>query len=154
MFGGYALFNIISYIQSFFGRESIKKSIAVFCPLALIIVFWYNNPYIKKTYRDRHYFTEYKGGLLALTDYIKTHTSPNDLIMIFDNDWNSEIPYNARRKALMVCWMNENSYFKNANDYELFIMNKNYQFNGERLSKLPADFEACIGDYNVYRRKK
>ncbi|MDR3113107.1 MAG: glycosyltransferase family 39 protein [Endomicrobium sp.] len=155
MFGGYVLYYLISQIQSFFNAESVKKTIAIFCSLALLSIFLYNDPYIKKTFKDAQYFKEYKGKLLTLTGYIKTHSRKSDLIMVFDNDWNSEIPYNAQRKAVMVCWINESSYFKTANDYELFIMNKNSQLKDERIVKLKnIAFEISIGDWDVYRKKK
>ncbi|MDR2425860.1 MAG: hypothetical protein LBD46_01525 [Endomicrobium sp.] len=155
MFGGYILYNIISYIQSFFSAKVFKNFIAIFCPLVMLSVFWYNDPYIKKAFRNETWFKQYKGSLLELTDYIKLNSSKEDLIMVFDNDWNSEIPYNTQRKSLMVCWITEDSYLSAANDYELFIMNKNSQYNNERLEKLTdIIFEVSIGDWNVYRRKK
>lgn len=155
MFGGYFIYNVISYIQSFFSAQAARQAVTIFCSVALLFVFWYKDPYVKRAFRNAQYFKEYKGGLLSLTDYVKTHTGKNDLIMVFDNDWNSEIPYNAQRKALMVCWINENSYSGVADDYELFITNKDSQSDSVILSKLAnIGFETSIGGYNVYRRKK
>lgn len=40
----------------------------------------------------------------ALGDRIRGVTDPNDVIIVFGDDWSSEIPYYARRRAIMVTW--------------------------------------------------
>jgi hypothetical protein len=156
MTGAYAAYNLFSFYANLILPDNILKNVITMAAvIATLFIFWHGDPYIKRTVRDAQYYKEYKGNLLDLAEYIKTNTKKDDLIMVFDNDWNSEIPYNAQRKALMpLDWLHKDSYTAVANDYELFIMNKSSELQSNRLAILPEMIlETTIGDWNVYRKQ-
>jgi hypothetical protein len=77
-------------------------------------------------------------GFFSMIDYIKNHTDKDDLIMVFDDDWDARIPYYSNRKAMMFPYWREKKSLDEliVNNYELAIMGMNDEFNAERLSKL------------------
>jgi hypothetical protein len=52
-------------------------------------------------------------GTLELAAYARSHTDPDDVLLVFGADWSSEIPYYATRRAMLVPdWMGTESLKK------------------------------------------
>jgi hypothetical protein len=58
------------------------------------------------TYKNSYYplQTYYDQSITRLGDVIREVTSEEDVLLIYGNDWNPEIPYYAERKSLMNKW--------------------------------------------------
>jgi hypothetical protein len=76
---------------------------------------------------------------IKIANYIKENTDRNDLILIFDDDWNSVIPYYSNRKAMMMAngWFDDRLVGE-MNKYELIIMSNNSLNKEERLKLLDS----------------
>jgi hypothetical protein len=139
------------YLTKFTVKQSdvIKKYYLLL--LIIIMLFGSTLVYIKDVFRDKK---SPESSFFQLTEYIKNNTLRDDLIMVFDNDWSSEIPYYANRKAFMVAtWLEEKAY-KSSVAYTIFVMTR-AESNQERLARLPETvFEISIGDWDVYRKKE
>jgi hypothetical protein len=114
---------------------------------------WKNTPYISALFSSANIHNEF----ISMTSYIKNHTNQNDLIMVFDYDWDPSIAYYSNRKALMRPnwdWRERKDLDEFAKNYELAIMRSgNDKVNAARLSKLQNFvLERRVWIWDIYRR--
>lgn len=86
---------IIALLDTDRTQQKIKTSVIVL-PVLLIALFF--------NYWSGYYEVQKNGqenGEIAVSELIKKHTKPEDVILIYGLDWSSSIPYYAERKALM-----------------------------------------------------
>lgn len=68
------------------------------CPLILL--------FLLKTYKDVYYVRQYTNSYtpVELGEVVEFFTQPDDIILVYGYDWNSELAYYAHRKAFMDRW--------------------------------------------------
>jgi hypothetical protein len=50
---------------------------------------------------ERHVYDD-TYPILAVTKFVREHTSPDDPILVYGEDWSSEVPYYGQRRAFVV----------------------------------------------------
>jgi hypothetical protein len=140
--------------MKYMARTMKIKKIEMFYGILIAVLavsVYFKNPYIP-------YITDaYTFSCFELTNYIQNNTRQTDKIMVFDNDWSSEIPYYSKRKALMVVpWLHGERYADVASQYELFVMKRDSDENEQRKNLLQnivseTAIDTAQGNFDVYR---
>jgi hypothetical protein len=86
-------FILVSLIET----KNKKTAILVYpVVLAISCSFYFN------TYYDKQKTGHQNDPVIKLTEQVRVHTQPNDIMLVYGQDWNPVIPYYSQRKAIMV----------------------------------------------------
>jgi hypothetical protein len=139
----------VNYIHS---RDRTVFSILL-SVIFLVSVLYNGRDYTNGVLSGKNVFAGYNNSIFELTGYIQNNTNKNDLIVIFDNDWSSDITYYANRKSLAQHSRFGNYTLQEISKCELFIMHHNsVELENRKAFLPPIIFEASAGGWDVYRK--
>jgi hypothetical protein len=108
--------------------------------------------YTRGVLSGKEAFAGYNHSMFELTDYVQNNTNKDDLIVIFDNDWSSDIAYYANRKSFAQWPILGDYTLQEISKYEIFIMHHNSAELENRKAILPPIIlETSAGGWDVYR---
>src|SRR5262249_46469601 len=81
---------------------STKSRLACFALLGFVIIAQVEQFTGFYHGRMRAEFTPHNHATLAISEALRMWTNPDDVILVYHNDWSSEIAYYSERKAIMV----------------------------------------------------
>lgn len=143
---GYYYSIIIKYIVN---KNYVKYLIMLFTVYIYIIS---NTLYIKSMFKNIKNYP-----IISLGEYIQNTTNAHDRLLIFDDDWSSEIPYYSNRKACMV-WppILKEPFKKYYEKYKIIITSNNPN---QVINDMPYLSQAgvlyldnSISSWNVYKQ--
>ncbi len=148
---------LINQILTIDFKSELQKKIVIYILCGISVMFIFQSNYIDNIIKNHDYWAENTSGVLQLSEYIKANTHDEDWIMVFDDDWSSQIPYYSGRKACMVRHgLIKEPISQYSHKYKLFITSSNTDKIQTNMSDLmsigPLSYDKTVWGWNVYKK--